>query len=423
LNLEYVLSGLDYIMNSRQIRKFESAKSMYYDFFGHKMNDIMIAGLFNAYREGRIGNVMDEIGVDRIYSDSGGLQMALYGLDIDEEIRKSIYEVQATRSMFAFCFDDIPLKASYELSGSSARTEIDSKYFDTSILKDKALKTASNLKEQIHYFQERGSTTKVWAIIQGNCIDTLCQWADIMFSQFNDDELKSIHGIALADTCIGNDISESLEMLQSYGKMNLPDNIKKNLHFLGIGSLSRLIPIIELSNTKVLSDVNISFDSTSHSSSLALGKYVDENNRMIRLGNYRTPQTEEIMNLVIRKWMPDQYETDLADEMMNILMYPLGKVDYEEIGSEKFEFLIRFRVGYCKETVDKFTSFIKNVYNDNSAYDKYISKSKYLDTLKTLRHVDSFKDYDKWIKDYLKYMPSKRIKSQKSSSLEEFFIA
>jgi queuine/archaeosine tRNA-ribosyltransferase len=186
----------------------------------------------------------------KLYSDSGGLQMALYGKPIDTKARAKIYKVQEDYSDLAFCFDDIPIRM-LESSGV-ARLEVKNKYFDPSLLKEKALKTADNIKEQIAYFKEHGRKTKVFAIVQGNCADTFTDWGNYLFDHLTDAELDDVFGIALADTCAGNGLLETIQMSQALHRIDAPERIKQNVHYLGIGSITRMMPVIELAHTPIL---------------------------------------------------------------------------------------------------------------------------------------------------------------------------
>ena len=73
---------------------------------------MMISILFNAFTE---KNYLERIltsgkfGFDRVYADSGGLQMVTLGLTANHEAKQEVYAIQSQTDL-AMCFDEIPIK-------------------------------------------------------------------------------------------------------------------------------------------------------------------------------------------------------------------------------------------------------------------------------------------------------------------------
>ena len=158
IKFEYVLSGMRYTVGP-VYHYLPEVQEFYKRFFNQKSNDVVVSCLYNAFSEKGLGRVLHEsFDLPKIYSDSGGLQMALYGSGTDlKEDREKIYRAQQDYSNLAFCFDDIPVRMT-DIT-SSARVLVNNKYFDKELLKEKAIKTANNIKEQIKYFYENGANT------------------------------------------------------------------------------------------------------------------------------------------------------------------------------------------------------------------------------------------------------------------------
>ncbi len=112
--------------------------------------------------------------------------------------------------------------------------------------------------------------------------------------------MKYIGGIALADTCMGNGELESIEMLKA-GHIISQDchpNYSEHLHLLGVGSINRMKPVIYLSKSGFLDKFQrISYDSTSHSSSLLFGKFMT-GGKSGSIGLYRSYDSEQKLKLV-----------------------------------------------------------------------------------------------------------------------------
>lgn len=416
LPFEYVLSGMRYTVGP-VYNYMPEVQEFYQKFFNKKSNDIEITCLYNAFSEKSLGKVLSEdFKLPKIYSDSGGLQMALYGDGTDSlEAREKIYKVQSDYSNLAFCFDDIPLKMTSV--NASARVLVNNKYFEKNLLKEKAIKTADNIKEQIKYFANINAKTKIFAIIQGNCAKTFTEWGNYLFNHLTDSEKEYVFGIALADTCAGNGILESVEMTKALINIECPERIKKNVHYLGIGSITRMMPIIELSHTPLLKNTHISFDSTSHTSSFAMGKYFDENNKSKAFGKTANNLNIQVVEGIIDKYFPDQKKS----EMSKIILENIGNFIYLREKTELQPYLVSFMAAYVFEMVEIFTKSIKAVYNDYNEYSKFVRNNKLLMVMSSLRNMKTIEELDEWAKRFAYLIPSNSIASNEPASLKELF--
>ena len=421
MSFEYTLSGMNYTIGVQYL-DIPEVRDLYHKFFTEKCHGITMSCLYNAYTEKNLGDKLkNQIGAPKVYADSGGLQMALYGKAITKETRMDIYEVQQQYADIAFCFDDIPLEMVGDVSSSSVRSAVDNKFFNRSKLDEKAKNTARNIKEQIAHFKSKGAKTKIFAIIQGNCADTFTEWGNILFDEMTDDELDYIHGMALADTCAGNGMLETFHMIQAVHRIDCPEHIKKNLHFLGIGSIARLMPVMELSHTPILKGKVISFDSTTHTASIVMGRYFDADTmKMMKTGKFLNQDTHDQIEDVLSIWFPDHPN---REAMKTVILNNLGTIKHlsHEDNSHLQSELVCFCLAYNFEMISRFAKGIEACYNDYEAYGRYIRDNKMIARLSRLRHLENNNDLNNWIQGTQVYIPSKAILGKKPSTLEGLF--
>lgn len=394
--------------------------------------------LYNAYTEkDRISdyNTLKNLSCDSIYSDSGGLQIITAGKEKTDDIKRKIYQDQS-KSDYAFCFDEIPLKT---ISSPSERTRnermnIQNKYFDPSDHKEAGRLTGINIKTQIEYFQKVSSNTKVIVIIQGNKLEDMILYHDEILNQLEEDHFKHIAGIAVADTCMGNGELETVEMLYAAKKIadNTHPSMKSHLHLLGVGSKPRIRPAIYLKKSGFLDTFNrISYDSSSHTSTFNYG-LMKLNGTCVPIGSTRKVN-ESVKNPTSLKHFNNMYS--LFEEVLRkfvtreeFLQLIFGNksedMDYDWKFSTikkraienniKEEFVVSFMIPliYILYQIHNFKINVDMIWNETYNGDSI----RFLDKIKTEE------DMKNWIKDYSSYVASNRIKRGfKTNTLEEFF--
>lgn len=417
---EYILSGLGMTrILTTQFRispdAIKAAKQSLVD--ANNDSEYLVGGLFNAYVEAGFGPTIQKHyreDFSAIHVDSGGLQVITRGLPITDALKKTIYTTQGTYGDIAMCFDEIPLQVMEGSNNKSNRTSIDNKVFVVSNMEAKARETGRNVNEQLKTFRDMQSDTKVMLIVQGNNRFDFAKWAEWAYEEVDDDLKDSVHGLAMADTCIGNGILETVEMCAAIPLMNLPERIKKTIHFLGVGSLSRLVPIIELSRGKLFADAHISFDSTSHTSSLVMGKFTNSKGRIVKLGRTANRDNIEFFKRVyaeISKYYShsisfDDYLKYIVDNITTSTH--LGDYgDYERgvVANLTYWFTVMI-------SVDNFMSNVVKCQKDQQHYYNVMSKKnlKAIKPLMQLANVDTVEGFEEWFKTCSKYVESARIK-------------
>lgn len=378
-------------------------------------SEYFISGMFNAFYEadraaGMGNNYRNHF--YNIHSDSGGLQIITRGMTITPELKAQVYNTQGAHSDIAMCFDDIPLHV-LDSASEANRTTISNKLYVSSDMEAAARSTGQNINEQLKAFATIGSNTKAMMIIQGNNRYDMARWGEIVYSEVDEGLRDKVYGIALADTCMGNGVLETVEMCASVPMMNIPERIKKNIHLLGVGSISRLIPVIELSRTKLFSDCKISFDSSSHSQSMVMGKFLNSSCKAQNLGKVVNKVNTPIFKLVydeINKYYShsvtfDEYLKYVTDHL-NTTRHLNGEFSEELtiLGNLTFWFIPLLSARH----------FMDNVVQcqiDPKHYYKILNRNivKTIRPLMQLANIESSSDFDEWFKLYAKYVSSNRI--------------
>lgn len=253
-----------------------------------------ISLLFNAFTEDTIGKYivdMERYGFDTLYADSGGLQMVTTNRTITPDLKKQIYEVQKLAN-YGFCFDEIPLglKEGVDPETGKHRSQTSSKLFRQGEFEECIASTARNIKEQTEAFQ--GTDTKAFYILQGNSADEMYRWFEGGTKILEPHHYAHLQGMAPADTCLGNGELESVEMISAARRLRNDFGVERtgnHIHFLGVGSPSRLLPAIFLSQGGYLhEDTYVSFDSSTASMSLIMGNLTSASGRRVRRGIVET---------------------------------------------------------------------------------------------------------------------------------------
>lgn len=377
--------------------------------------------LFNAYTEKGFLKSMkdyDKFGFDKLYADSGGLQIVTRSMkEIDQAQKRKIYEVQSEAD-YAMCFDEIPVRT--VVQSSSSRTQVGDKIFYPSKIKESSLKTAQNIKEQIEVLDELGSSSKVHYIIQGNRESDMVDWFNIGSSVLDDEHFKSVGGVSLADTCMGNGPLESIEMLSTYSTLVNSfdtDKIKKHLHLLGVGGASRLKPLIYLIQSGFLPNegYTYSFDSSTMSLSFIQGNFRTENNSLINSNDLQSVRysMESVFSYYENIFRESGIDFDV-DEIIDIVMKHIRSVsDLTSNTPDRLYPIIRaFIPLYNSYGIKILVQSLK----------KQVSSMKFDKTpIGMLQYVKNGDDYKKWFREFSHLVPSKRIYREKEFDLSNFF--
>lgn len=419
MKFEYIISGVSmFRLHRQEIAKKPELCELILNFF-KKFNDYYmnnnISLLYNAFTESDYKDVLNKFNVP-LYLDSGGLQMiTLKKQKVDDQAKNKIYEAQSSGGDYAMCFDEIPLYIDDNKRGNSARTDMSGKYVIGEEMYDKGVLTGKNISNQIKYFIKQKSKAKTYIILQGNSFDDWMNFSDGVFSQLQESDYDYVHGLAIADTCLGNGCLEMADMLSIIPFLKCPDSVKKNIHLLGVGSINRLLPAIIMVQSGYLdSETSFTYDSTSLSSSHIYGRYYDSNDNTIdyiKLQHKNSLKTDKNNDLSvifeIKSIMNDiKYNAkkigwdqlyDFNDLFETIFIESTRKSFNSIIDMKKdyFDHLIVFHLIYTLSQIVNFTEKLRSMF-DKQKRDEHIEKYKKLIALRELENVNNYKTYQKW---------------------------
>lgn len=293
IKLEYVASGLSHTKITYQIVNNDPRLMKLFCSVARKLNskyDTQKFGvLYNALTESKFYEVLERIRphINSVHSDSGGLQIAQQNKILTNTLEKKIYSSQINKSDVAMSFDDMPIKV---IDGpGDAKTMMSMKRFISEDVVRAGESSGKNIRRQIEYFVEHRDSnsyyhTRPLIVIQGNSDDDFKRYFDSIMSQIPQSLWKNIGGYAIAGSSIGIGTLEALDSIYSFAGLDKPTEISKKIHLLGYGSIKRLMPIIIAENMGVITDYDISYDSTSHTRKYNLGSVMNEKMKEDKFG-------------------------------------------------------------------------------------------------------------------------------------------
>ena len=382
----------------------------------------MVSTLFNAYTE--VGYAKKLVSLDNLfapamYADSGGLQIVTAGKPITPEIKTKIYETQSIAD-FAMCFDEIPLETTTIVRTINERSNTKNKIFDQSRHVSSGTLTGKNIKEQVDAFRLLNAKTKVIMIIQGNCAEDMVNYYNAIASQLKPEDYEYIGGMAIADTCIGNGELESIEMLRGAKEITkvCHANVARHLHILGVGSVSRMRPILYLIKSGYLNTFKrVSYDSSSHTSTFRFG-LLKVNGTCRPLGLTRTKKAEAHFSNVY----------DFFDEMLDpvltkgefldiILLDGVKEWNFANVKTNAKTYATdKMIIGYMGNALHTYYQIANFV----GCLDKVFEEENDYTEIGRLLEVRTDDDMDHWHHHLSKHVRSKRITRKENHGVLDF---
>lgn len=431
MKFEYVASGLSHIGVNNSSIFFHPEDPISNIIIQNKLKLMKILDktehkfsvLFNAYQEFNLGrdiNCTLRKHVKDVYSDSGGLQVVTQGISIDSEFKKKIYDTQAQFSSIAMSFDEIPV----EIKGDrSLRTDSHNRFFSYALLKEKATESGINLRDQIDYFRSIGSDCKPMIITQGNDLETYQEWVNIICDVIGPERWQYVSGISSGAAALGSGLLEDVKRYFILGQLQYPDEInRKHIHILGVGSLMRLMPLVPLiENGLFPNDVNLSYDSTTHTGNLTSGQYYIQP-KPIDLGRQRNRRYYEALDH-INEVLKDNDLPPVKDEHIFLYLCARSEDTYHKNLSDDAKidkYWAYHTFFYCQ--LYNFMLDLERLFKDRLFFDEYaLSKKIYLQ-LNALRGVRDYQDFKNWEAKFKPTMKSKSVRSlDEVNTLDRFF--
>ena len=390
--LEYVVSGTSYmrLSNPQTVgdpKNIEMINELFATFV-HNQKSHTFSALYNAYQESSFGERFQiyKGHLKSFHADSGGLQIVTQGKTITPELKNKIYTNQAKWADVGMCFDEIPVKLVGE---KSDRNDVKGRWFDAENFDAQAIKTGENIKEQIEVFKQLNSNCKSFAILQGNDYDTYIQWITHILNTVPKEDHKWIGGIAMGAAALGTGPYEDVQRAFIASQVPLRnENGKLHLHILGVGSVRRLIPYLIFCQNGLYDDIEISYDSTTHSRAAETGLYY--------MGDGTVKYSREYSDYYPQFYDDISKTADVGvtlEDFFKILN--MGSTAWKDSGGD-FHSWLRVRMIFVLSSVRNFMDHVERLKNDQEAL-LHFAKTKRLEhQFRNLYNVKSLDDFRYW---------------------------
>lgn len=432
MKFEYVASGLSFLrVRFKESQVGDTAK---------RLNDMwsLLRGqhnhefsfLYNAFIEKEFGEFFRDVyrgnGVNQIYADSGGLQMITLGKTITPQLKQAVYTNQGNYSDCAMSFDEIPVSLKSE---RSARSDTSSKYFDRSKFEWCARESGKNIRDQIETFIKMGSKARPFFIAQGNDLDSYVRWTELALEEIPKELHEFIGGVALGAVALGTGTLEDCKRAFYYTQLPL-SKTTHHFHLLGVGAVSRLLPVIAMQHHDVYQNTLVSYDSTTHTSGVQMGRYYGPDFKWItpgRLfrddeGNYQTEnggqgaEDYSFINADIRNYVKDYIvDDDFFMEAMNIPVRAYQKL-HNGIFLPPLEAFNAYFVG----STMNFMRHVETVSNDFTQARGLVDDITY-SSIDAMRTMKTREDFEYWLQYAGSSLYSTPIEDGQPASLPEDF--
>jgi hypothetical protein len=368
---------------------------------------VKISGLFNAFTEDMFATRIKESGYnfktlfpDAMYADSGGLQVLTQGKQIDEEMKKKIYDIQAEYADYAMSFDVMPFEM---VNGGK-------KYLGDEVAAECGTQAGENLKEQIAHFNKIKAKTKIFPIVQGLGLTGMSAYTLNMLSVLNKTQLDKLECLAVGG------ITSEIELLERsvniYKIAGIPDKIKTHFHVLGVTGFRKLMPILIGARNGLIPGIKkLSFDSTTFTKSYLLGNIqpsiidLKANAPKRSLGKVRDAFVEDYYQQMWDFWkdIPDNVFENVEDMIEHSCFNSKGlstaAQQYKELGLEHGVKTITQKYVYVYYNTFKFLEILEMYLDGVLELEDFMGKeynTELLYKLEKITDYDSFKDWNKY---------------------------
>jgi len=255
-----------------------------------------------------------------IHADSGGLQEITLGITLTPEDKQGIYTRQGKFSTRAMSFDKMPIVT--DEGARNTAVDMSTRYFVRDMLFDVGVESGYNVLNQckvIAELPEEERKSKILVIIQGSTFEDYLEYARGLFSVFDDldEETKKLYyeqigGLSMGMSGISNYFDLVDLILRSPVEFTMiPERLRNEIHFLGIGGFTRVAPIFAIKDDFFGEerDVHYTFDSTSRTSAATYGKYTHLEEKEEGVYTKKTLQLGRKYNKTVQKHIEILYET------------------------------------------------------------------------------------------------------------------
>jgi len=241
--------------------------------------------LWNAATEKNSKEVFKELTLDQgnnivIQADSGGLQEITLGKPFTPAEKQGIYKRQALYSTRAMSFDKMPIIVDH--SKTTSAVDLSNRYFVLDLLYDCGRESGANVVKQCEVFLDTPDRiSKIMVILQGHTFEDYKEYARGVFSVFDelDEETRQKYYSVIGGLSFGlGGTSNYFNLLEVIVRTPMemdfvPEELRSEIHFLGLGGLTKAAFIYALQPDFYGRDVHFTFDSTSRTSAATYGRY------------------------------------------------------------------------------------------------------------------------------------------------------
>jgi len=420
--IEYVASGCSFLRITYKQCLEEENKALINSFFREvdNANGHRFSLLFNALTETTYGEVFRNYkdSIYTVHADSGGLQLITQGKEVSPAIKREIYTTQAEYADIGMSFDVIPLKIT---GAKSKRNDLSTRFFDRENLIKYAEETGDNLREQIEVFLEKKTACQPFFIVHGNDIDSAIEWTDRALARVPADMMKHVGGIAMGGGSFGNGQKEMLlrAVLAGHILRTRDDLIYKRIHFLGLGSLTNAFPFLAMIKSGMYDQSwNISYDSTTHTSSHHMGDYLFADGKRRAFTKSRTHAYQLMYDDISANLKSFNTEEHSVKLFHKTLTSPAqGYVD----GGGNFKDVLYSNLGCALSSIYNFTRKIDQYSKDFNLFLEERIPNKEWGIYQQIAAIDSVEAYREWDAKMGMYFDSKRLPDFTNTNLDGFF--
>ncbi len=411
-SLNYIASGCSYSrITFPDAREDEGCKQFINDCFSNLQSagdNTKFSLLFNAWTESNFGEIFKNFkdSLSEIMADSGGLQIITQGLQVTDKIKEEVYNIQGKTADTCLSFDEIPLSFSGDRTN---KNDTAGRWFDINKFDECAKQTGKNVFNQIKTFIEIDSKAKPIFIVQGNCYDTYMKWTEIALKEIPKEYHKYISGFAMAGPCLGTGMLEDIKRAFYFNQLPIETD---RLHLLGIGSIKRMMPFLIFSQTGLYKNLEISYDSTTHTSGIVMGRtYM--NNGIVLFSRELNETYVKIFNAFRKSaYFPKEIDIHLFFEILNI-----NSGDFKDRYGSKVIYIKTF-IGFLCFSIHNFIKHTEECFNSKEKILGLAKKTKERNIINSLYQIKNYDDFKSWERNIGRSVRSKKVSCRKIESVE-----
>lgn len=417
-NLNFVFSGMNHTrLSKNELLNDPTALAKVQEVLAsvQGMNGHYYSFLFNAYVEELLGRKLSKAfgeHVHEFHSDSGGLQMVTRGMSVTPELKDEIYRLQGLYSNVAMSFDEIPIRL---LKERSTRFDVSNRVYNPDDLIPAAKKSGQNLKRQLEVFDQMGTSTKPLLICQGNDLESYQLWLDTVLEQIPEEWHDRLAGLSLGSAALGVGALQDMDRFMIYANLDAPEHLKKMLHILGVGSVKRMLPFLIMTHSGILpDDLQVSYDSSTHTSGLNMGYYY-KNGGLLPFGKTKNDKFYNILeDINARNFFGEPVNEDDFYDMIAVPSNWNEKYGDTE-PYRRYNTILSFLMG----SAANFTELVNGCIHDWSVLQSFLTKDVHV--LREIKYVKDWNDYMEWRGRYGQRLLSRPVKNEHTNtSLEDF---